>query len=273
MARRVLHNAWILVLGVAFNFKAVTGYYYRKYYYTWIVIHVVSYFSQYAAIWILLDRFGTINGWSTFEVLFLYSLNLLSYSIGSSFTQTFWRLDDYLIEGRLDDLLLRPVNAMVSFVSHETIVGYLTHMAVAATFIVVSLMQLGITLDLAGFMWLLITIFGASAIQAGVTISVASTAFWTTKASNLVAFVIQQAREFSFYPLSIYHWSVQLIFTVVVPYGFVSFYPAATLFDKHEGAVFTVRFPLATVFVGAAVFLVAYAVWSRGLRRYNSAGA
>ena len=47
--------------------------------------------------------------------------------------------------------------------------------------------------------------------------AVASTAFWTTKASSLMSFVVQQSREFSFYPLSIYDWTVQLMFTVLVP--------------------------------------------------------
>ena len=68
--------------------------------------------------------------------------------------------------------------------------------------------------------------------------------FGPPRLSSLVSFVVQQSHEFSFYPLSIYDWTVQLMFTVLVPY-----------------------------LVGVAVSSLAYTVWSRGLRRYNSAGA
>ena len=41
----------------------------------------------YLSIWIILNRFHSINGWSYYEVIFLYSLNYLSYGISSLF---FW---------------------------------------------------------------------------------------------------------------------------------------------------------------------------------------
>jgi len=55
--------------------------YYRSSYFFGVLVHIMGYFSQYVVIWVILKKFQYINGWNLFEVIFLYSLNLLSYSI------------------------------------------------------------------------------------------------------------------------------------------------------------------------------------------------
>ncbi|MNV82780.1 hypothetical protein D3C71_1765360 [compost metagenome] len=61
---------------------------------------------------------------------------------------------------------------------------------------------------------------------------------------------------------------IQGVVTFVVPFAFVSFYPAAYLFDKEAFKFWGLMTPLVAVYcaVGAA------AIFNYGLKRYESAG-
>ena len=120
---------------------------------------------------------------------------------------------------------------------------------------------------------LIAVLIGASLIQASIAIILACTAFWSRQAGQLVGFVIQGLRDFIRFPISIYPWIVQFLFTFLIPYGFVNFYPAYRFFGKTDAIAFSVNLPFASLAIGIVMAMCSYLIWIRGLRRYESAGA
>jgi ABC-2 type transport system permease protein len=69
------------------------------------------------------------------------------------------------------------------------------------------------------------------------------------------------------YPLSVFGMAVQAGLTLVVPFAFIGFFPAAWLLDKQHGWI-----GLLTPVVAVAWILIARTVFRKGLLRYESAG-
>jgi ABC-2 type transport system permease protein len=78
-------------------------------------------------------------------------------------------------------------------------------------------------------------------------------------------------RTFVTYPITIYATAIQVVLTVVVPFAFVNFYPAAVLLGK-DGQAFPGWVGWLTPVVGLVMFGLAYRVWMRGIDRYQGAG-
>ncbi len=266
---------WIVFRLLLFKMKLKSdfGYYHQVHTFISLFVMIVGYLGQYMAVWIIMNKFQYINGWSTYEVLFLYSLNLLSYAAGGVFSQVFWRLDQALLSGGLDEVLIKPIDPFVYYLTRGIAVQYSAHISLSLFFIFFSLGKLGIVLSPYNVVWLVGICIGGSLIQGSITISLASTAFWTRQAGGLVQFAIQSLREFIQFPISIYPWIVQFLFTFLIPYGFVNFYPAYRFFHKTDVAAFSIRLPFATLIIGVFMAVGSYAVWRRGLRRYESIGA
>jgi ABC-2 type transport system permease protein len=61
---------------------------------------------------------------------------------------------------------------------------------------------------------------------------------------------------------------VQALITVVVPYAFISFYPASTLFGKMPWGQYGWLAPVVAIYAACMAGLI----FRRGLRRYESTG-
>ena len=261
----------LLGMGLRKSFREAASYSQRLVFVGWFVVQIIGYLGQYVAIWVLIKRFGHLSGWSVFEVLFLYSINLLSYSLSGIFTIVFWRLDEDISNGRFDTFLTLPIASAVSYIAYGMNVPYLPHIVLSITFIGVALRELGISVDGAFIAWFVLTLVGATLIQGSITVALAAVAFWTNRSRRLVHAVIFQVREFSFYPISIFGRVMQLFFTFALPYAFVSYYPARVLFGKSDGYI-NLNFPFSTLVVGCLCWGVGCVVWRAGLRAYRSTG-
>lgn len=93
------------------------------------------------------------------------------------------------------------------------------------------------TLEMPVTLWLLariirILLFG-SLIYGGLFLIVSGSAFLVTKTDALFH-IMFFFREVSYYPLSIFPKVIQIMATVLVPYGFINFYPLRELLGKEE---------------------------------------
>ena len=82
-----------------------------------------------------------------------------------------------------------------------------------------------------------------------------------------MAVLVQTCREFAKYPIGAFPGVIRTIFTYVLPFGFVGYYPAAYLTGK-TGSWVLAGLPLSAVAVAA----VAAVFWRLGSRAYDSTG-
>ena len=75
------------------------------------------------------------------------------------------------------------------------------------------------------------------------------------------------------------HKGIQILLTFIVPYGFVTFYPAEYFLNKSGSplfygvTLFDPLFQFGTPIVGVVAFLFSYTLWNLGVNRYQSTGS
>ncbi|MDH5639479.1 MAG: ABC-2 family transporter protein, partial [Nitrospinota bacterium] len=121
--------------------------------------------------------------------------------------------------------------------------------------------------------YLPVVIGGAVLIQGGLRLGVAAVCFWTIRNRSLVHMLVYSSKEMIFYPISIYHWGMQLFLTIAFPLAFINYYPSHYFLSREgEQLLFHPYIQYLTPMVGLVVFVMAYMLWRLGISRYQSAG-
>ncbi len=264
---------WARLCGIFFRmgFQSTVSYF-RWSFISVYISHVVGYLGSYIVIWTGMRMFDGVNGWGVYEVMFLYSVDLLSYSFSQVFLQPFWDMDDLVVSGGLDQYLLRPINPLFHLLARHIAFGYIAHISLGIGVVFFVLSKLGIVWGILQWVQFLITIVGATMIQAGISIIPSCAAFWLNRADQLSSLMRWDLREYIRYPVSIYPKLLRSFLTVVVPFAFVNYYPSLSLI-KSDGLTALIHLASwATPLIGLILIIISYRVWLAGLRRYNSSG-
>jgi len=240
---------------------------------TWLLMIPIQYFSGIWMLKIITERLQPLNGWDFPELTFLYGLGLLSHGIFVVFFITTWSMDYYVIQGEYDRLLLRPLNVFFQLIaSHFNFIGLIDLIPGIIIFLYGA--------SLVGFDWsflniikLILILIGGVLIRTAVFVSLGTIAFWTKRNSSLVGFTLTMLERTTMYPLSIYPYVIQVIFTFILPFGFISFYPLSELLSKHNVLQLPWGISIWSPIVGVVCFLLASMFFRNGLKKYESAGS
>lgn len=220
------------------------------------------------AIWVVMRQIPSLNGWSFYEVILIYGLLTIGESITHMFADNLWTIGwGYIRSGDFDRFLVRPIDPLFHLLADRFCHDGLGNFITGGLLIGVSMQKLGIPFSAQNLLYLAVSVLSGGLIFIALNLMTATTAFWLTE-SIPVTQVVFNLNEFARYPLNIYHQGIRILLTWVVPYGFVSFYPASHLLGRDVGALVW----LGPVVAGVFLFL-AYRVWQFGLRHYSGTGS
>lgn len=253
--------------------KAVKG----KMTYRWsFLINCISQASAYGVdfllMWIMISAFEDMNGWNAWEVMLLYAFSLFAYGIaGTFFLPMAGELQEQVRKGTFDDVLVKPVKVLPYLISRGFTCGYIAHIALSVTVMAISFRALELQVTL----WVLVRICGVllfgSLIYSGFFLFVGGTAFLATR-TGLLFQVMYFFREVSYYPVSIFPRAIQIIVTLIVPYGFVNFYPLEGMLGKESSGIFRNPAPW-TPAAALAFFAIACLFFQKSAKYYKSSGS
>lgn len=247
---------------------------YRAAFFSMLVAVGTNYAASVLLLWIMVDHFGGIGEWSPFEVTFFWGINTFAYAAaGALCLYSFYGLGNMIRTGEFDNVLTKPVNPLLFIALRQFNFGYITQITVATSVIILSVSKLGIPVTLSNLAVLGVIILSGAMIYGAVFIATAVPAFWTVRNEALASMILWELGTFIRYPLSVYQRPIQLLFTVILPYGFVSFYPAQLFFEKREFVGFHPGLQYLSPAVGVVCLLLAYQFWRFGLSRYQSTGS
>jgi ABC-2 type transport system permease protein len=219
-------------------------------------------------IWVVYDRIPEINGWGFWEVIFIYSIMNFATGFIQLFFEGMWRIGFLVNSGGFDRVLVRPVSPVLQVMSFAVGMNGLGNMLLGGIMLVQSLTHVTIewTWSKALFFGLLFVCI--IAIRTSIALAANSLVFWTQAPNNAFPVMVSSLADFTKFPITIYGLGVQAFFSVVIPYAFVSFYPAAYLFDKAGWSQLGMLTPI------VAVYCLAASIWMfrSGLARYEGAG-
>ena len=234
---------------------------------------VIDFGGSFAILAIMLFRFQSIGTWSAHEVLFLYSLNILTYSVAATFTMPICNIGASIRSGTMDAALTRPVNPLYLIICQNASAGYITNYLLGLGVMVFALVNLQIEITFASVALLVLSIMGGILIHAAALIACGVPSFWTVKNNALPRIFYWEFNRFVDYPINIYSGFIQGILTFVLPYAFISFYPAGLFLGRTDDTIFHPVIFYLSPLVGIVCFALAYRFWKFGLDAYQSTGS
>lgn len=231
-------------------------------------------FSYFASIYLVLERFGSIGGWTVAEIAFLYGMIELSFGamdmLYSGFDPDFF--SGFVRMGTLDQLLLRPVSVTAQVFGSALVLRRVGRMAQAAAVLVFAFSNLHIDWTPARLLYLPVVFVCQVAAMGALFMAGSTLCFWTVERVEVINVLTYGGTEVMSYPTTIYPRWLRAFFTYAVPLIFLNFYPALYILGKPDPLGLPAFAPFLAPVVAAAMTLAALRFWHFGLSRYQSTG-
>lgn len=210
-----------------------------------------------------------LQGWSFYEVLFIYGFAQIPRGLDHVFTDNLWLYAGWKIaKGEMDRLLTRPLNPLFQLIAERFQPDGIGEFLIGVILSVIAASNLGISFSFGKILiTFVIVVFGALTIT-GIKIFFTAFSFWV-KRSQSYLYTAYNFNEFCYYPISIYNNAIQFILTFIIPFAVTSYFPSAYLLGK-ETFYTGFTFP---IIVSVVTFGIAYTFWKIGLKHYESAGS
>jgi len=219
-------------------------------------------------IWVLFTQVQTINGWTFAELLLLGSVATLSFSGWAVLCGGVHTLERRIRNGAFDKLLVRPLNSLFQISADHLDSDDIGSLLGGFAKLGIAMVLLGIHPSLFDIALFIVMVVSGIVILLSLVTIAASVAFWTTK-SNAMVWMTMRMMAFSEYPLEIFNTGLVFILTFVLPFGFMSYYPAEVFITKGMYREYMILGPV----MAAVFFAIAYGVWKLGIRNYASTGS
>ncbi|WP_127534765.1 ABC transporter permease [Paenibacillus kobensis] len=219
---------------------------------------------------VILMKFGHIKGWTLEEAGWLYGVLTLSKALYRTVASDVHNIENYLVSGELDALLLRPLPVLLALMSRNVSIrfGEVIQGVCILALSMSSLMREGqigwLSVPLTAF----IVLCGA-VLLFSIGLLTATAGFWLTRITELQNITEDAARTAAQYPLSIYPRWLQGFLIGVIPVGFANFMPGLFVLRGDTGWWML----LLTAAVAGALLSLSLFVWKFGISRYQSTGS
>ncbi len=246
---------------------------YRANFVMWFVFTVAYHGVALVALYVTMRQFPSMNGWSFREMFFLYALWMTAHELHNTLFFSVVIVPDYIREGRFDRFLVRPLDTLfqVLTVPQQTVPDGLV-LAIAT--LAFATAMAGVRIDWLFIIFVPLVVAGGALIDLGISLVVATVAFWFIRVDTLRWVVMSLEQDFTRYPISIYTRGVRVILTFVLPFAFMNYFPATFFLQKSEtGLHLDPVIGLFTPAIGLAWLGVSYAFWRIGLRHYQGTGS
>ena len=218
---------------------------------------------------VLFQKTTQLAGWSRDEVIFLWGFTQIPYGLFNVVSLNLYDFgNNYIIEGKFDRVLLRPVSSLFQVLFETFRIESLQEVATGVFCMWWATRRLGVAWTPGKFG--LLVFFGACAaiIYVSIFLLLSTVSFWFEDRIGVHP-PVWNVIAFGRYPLSIYSGVVQFFLCWIIPFGLASFYPSVRLLGRTVHPEYAPLVP-----VVAVVFLtVAISVWNFGTRHYSSTGS
>jgi viologen exporter family transport system permease protein len=263
--RRYFEIYWLMVrnsLIREMNFKAN--------FLLWMVVEFLWFAGQMVFLEVLFGHVDRIGDWSKWECVMLVGTHQIAAQVFQAFFYVnLAELPELIRTGRLDLMLLLPVDAQFAVSTRKFGMDNVVNALVGVAIVILSLFRLGvmpapfqIALYIAGLAL-------AITVHYSVLFGLATLAFWIVRAQGLI-YGYFNVFNIARYPDVIFHGAFKFIFSYLVPVIIVANVPTRVIARGFDSP-----FPGLLQLAGASLFIVLATrmLWFTALRRYSSASS
>ena len=236
----------------------------------WMFVELLWFVGQIVFIEVIFQYVDRIGDWSKWEVVLLFGTHQLIAQIFQAFFYVnVANLPELVRTGRLDLMLVLPVDAQFAVSTRQFGLDNLVNALVGVAIVSFSLVQLSITPDLARLLLYAAAVLLGVSIHYGIMFALATMSFWIVRAQGLI-YGYFNFFNIARYPDVVFRGVFKVIFTYLIPVIIVANVPSRLLTRAFESPL-----PgLVTLLCGSLFVIGASRVfWLFALRRYSSASS
>lgn len=225
-------------------------------------------FSSYFVILGLFSKFGNLKGYTIYQVMIIYGIIHLGFSINEVFNRGFDHFDKLIINGDLDRILTRPRNIYLQILGFDIDYSKLTRIIENFIILLIGIIKVNIIWNPLKILTIIFMIISSIIVFFSIYLIGASFCFITTEGLEIKNIFTDGGRDMASYPIDIYKKSFKLFFTAIIPFAFVNYYPILYLLDIKTN-IFYIFTPLITfLYLLPSIF-----IFNLGLKKYTSTGS
>jgi ABC-2 type transport system permease protein len=226
----------------------------------------VSFFG-FLGIYLLFERFGTLDGWSFGEVAMCFAVVSLAFALACAVAEGFDHFSTYITSGDFDRLLLRPRGTILQVMGWDISITRVGRIAQSVVVLALAISWLDTAWTAMRVLTLVLMLASGVVIFIGVMILGATICFFTVQGLEIVNIFTDGGREIASYPLTIYNKWLARFFTFIIPFGSFNYSPLLYLTGRAANPMYALVPLLGLLFIVPCLL-----VWRWGVRHYLSTG-
>jgi ABC-2 type transport system permease protein len=231
-------------------------------------------FVEYFSVYLVLQRFGSIGGWTLGEVSLLFGLSTTAFGVMDMLFSGFdpEAFGNSIRRGDFDRLLLRPVNITLQVLGAAFAMRRLGRIFQGVLILAIAFANLDMVWTLPKLLFLAL-VFGGQVLYFGALFIIGATvSFWTVESIEAVNIFTYGGQEMIAYPMHIYQDWIRMFFTYILPAIFLNYYPVLYVLGLPDPFGMPAWVHWLGPLVGLGLMLVALRFWQFGIRSYQSTG-
>ncbi len=224
-------------------------------------------------IFVVLNQFDAVDGWSLADVTLLYGLRLAGHGIWALSFSAGGYIDYYIQEGAWDRLLIRPLPAFAQMMFVNFRVAVFGDVLAGILVLGMGLYLTDIAWSPAKLIFLVAAILGGAAIDAAFQLAPGALTFRHMSSATVRGSFENLSMQFAGYPLSLFGQGATYLLTYVIPLAFLAWVPGAVLLDRTDELPMPAWIAWCSPVLGIVLLWWSVRFFLRESRHYQSAGS
>lgn len=226
--------------------------------------------AEFIGLWVLFDRFHTIEGWHFAEIGLLYGIITTAFGFAEFCSRGFDQFDVMVKSGDFDIILLRPRHTALQIAGQAIELMRLGRMIQGLMVLLWAVSTLPAVWHMGALCLITCCVLGGICLFYGLFVFQATLSFWTTEGLELMNVTTFGGAEAGRYPMSIYAPWFQRFFTFVIPLACVTYYPLLVILGRSDASLWL---GWLSPCAGVGFLIACFLFWSVGVRHYRSTGS
>jgi ABC-2 type transport system permease protein len=230
--------------------------------------------GDYFVIWALLDRVGTLGGWTRGQITFVFGFGSLGFRAADAFVGgPVERCAEYVRSGEFDRFLLRPIRPLVGLMGDAFAVRRVGQMFITIPIAVAGVAAVGLSPNVRTIVVLCFILINSVGISASLFVMLCSLAFWSPNTNEIANSFTYGGATVNQYPIHIMGTFVRGLAFTVMPVAFAVYMPSFLLMEPSNPLGVTPTQSWLSLAAWIPLSAAASLVWRSALRRHKSVGS
>ena len=225
-------------------------------------------FNGILGVYFMFSRFGHVKGYTFGEVLLCFSVIQMDFALAECIGGGFAMFSGIVRPGEFDRILLRPRSAVLQVLGSKFRIDRIGLILQALVMFAYGIAVSPVAWTTGRVMTVLFMLVGGTILFISFFWLRAAFTFFTLEGIEAFNILTYGAKEHGKYPIDIYGKKMLQICTYIIPYTLIQYYPLQYLLGRTDRWYYGL-YPFGV----AGIVLVCCAVWSFGMRHYQSAGS